>query len=84
MNKFKVGDKVRLLAKGEPWPVGEIGTVAEVFTGDDGEPVYYVRYYPDEPAYTHNCGHHLDDDLEPAGAGDSDRERAALALREGN
>ncbi|PQM52511.1 hypothetical protein C5U48_09420 [Mycolicibacter virginiensis] len=84
MTKFKVGDRVRLLAEGEPWPVGEIGTVLEVFTGDDGESVYYVRYYPDEPAYTHNCGHHLDDDLEFAGPADSDDVRTASETRERN
>ena len=75
MNKFKVGDRVRLLAEGEPWPVGEIGTVERTFPGDDGEPVYYVRYYPDEPDYPHNFGYHLDDYLELAEAGDRADER---------
>ncbi|WP_067977099.1 hypothetical protein [Mycolicibacter icosiumassiliensis] len=64
MTKFKVGDKVRLLAEGELFPVGEIGTVVEVFTDGD-EPVYYVRFRPDDYAHFHNFGHHLDNELEP-------------------
>lgn len=64
MSTFKVGDRVRLLAKGELFPVGDIGTVAEIFTDGD-EPVYYVRFAPDEPDYPHNFQYHPADELEP-------------------
>lgn len=47
MTKFNVGDRVRLLAEGELFPVGEIGTVTDTLIDDDGVLIYIVRFRPD-------------------------------------
>lgn len=64
MTKFTVGDRVRLLARGEYIAFGEIGTVAEIITDGD-EVVYYVRFRPEEPDWPHNYQYHPADELEP-------------------
>lgn len=69
MTTFMVGDRVRLLARGEYIEFGEIGTVANIITMDDGGLVYYVRFRPEEPDWPHNFQYHPADELEaPFGA----------------
>jgi hypothetical protein len=61
---YPIGARVRLLAPNELF-TGEVGTVAEHITDDEGQLIHYVRFRPDEPDYPHNFSYHLADELEP-------------------
>ena len=64
MSGYPIGARVRLLTQNELFN-GEVGTVTDTITDDEGQLVHVVRFRPDERDYPHNFSYHLTDELEP-------------------
>ncbi|WP_099039717.1 hypothetical protein [Mycobacterium neglectum] len=62
---YRPGTRVRVLLPNEDF-TGQVGTVERDITGDDGTPVYVVRFCGERDHYPHHVAYYRADEVEQA------------------